>query len=1120
MKPLLLFLITVLGVCQIVVGQNNGVNNYKRQIVPAAPNAASLGKYGDIPVSLASGIPTVSIPLYEIQEGDLSLPISLNYHAGGIKVAETASWVGLGWSLSAGGMITRSVQGGPDEGPQPPLRFPTYLANNQSFFTGYYRDGYILPPKLTFNSINSSGMFTDALEAETYQKYNFAAVGSVDCEPDIFFYNFGGYSGKFFFKVVRNPTTGLVSSREAIFLPKADVKVEVIATFAYGGGRNAFEQFVITTPDGIKYYFGENGATEASRSGTDEIPLLDSHTASWMLTRIVSPNGRQITFEYVDEEFNFFNLASERYVMPQCEAAPWCNATNKRVQATMTRSKRLAKIRASQTEVNFVAGNLRKDLAKYDTRNGIFDLPADQVPANQLNGKEPRWLDRVEIKTSSGTLIKAYKFGYDYFNSPNNELFYPYIYLGADAQAAQAHMKTDRWRLKLKDVQELGQSPADSKPSYQFTYIETSAFGTPLFLPRRISFQQDKWGYYNGATTNRTLVQAIGNPVCSANRNTNPDFVKVGSLQSIQYPTGGTTTFEMEPHRLGTDMFIGGLRIARLISSSGNGPDVVKEYEYGQPSIFDNPVYMFNVRSTLVTAIGYSNGNGFMASAPSFNAPLFVQVYSSADAFPMQSLQGSHVGYTYVKEKQLNNGYTAHYYDNLPQRPPLNLIGQYVGDFNNIPAYNPVTDGYAINYPLFPTVYQFTRGNLLKQETFSQNNVLLSSKENQYETVDYQLPELPATKVERLLVPECSGTPPFGGGNGQPPRDLLGYTRYPVYTGISRIKKTIERIYAFNGSGSYTETITDYAYESTKHLQPTKTTTTNSEGEEEVTKMVAGAMGPLAGIKMLQDKNIIAPVIEQYTVKQNPGGGNARVVGGTLTEYGPILPLPSAIYRLESQNPIPLNGFWPSNHTLGTYNRHPAYTQKFLFYQYDAQGNLLEQGTPEGVRTSYQWGHNNTLPVVEVINARPNQVFYRGFEEASDSGAATDKPKAGRRYAVGFTFYPPSGYSYVAGSRVGFFYRSSANDPWKYKEEPYSGGTYTATGNTAQPNQLHVDEFRIWPPGAMMTTYTYDPLVGLTSTTDPNGVTTYYEYDGLGRLKLVRDQDGNIVKALQYNYKQ
>lgn len=53
---------------------------------------------------------------------------------------------------------------------------------------------------------------------------------------------------------------------------------------------------------------------------------------------------------------------------------------------------------------------------------------------------------------------------------------------------------------------------------------------------------------------------------------------------------------------------------------------------------------------------------------------------------------------------------------------------------------------------------------------------------------------------------------------------------------------------------------------------------------------------------------------------------------------------------------------------------------------------------------------------------------------------------------------------------------------------------------------------------AQIMTYTYSPLIGMTSQTDPNGVTTYYEYDDLGRLKTAKDDDGNIIKQYDYHY--
>src|SRR5687767_4295306 len=77
------------------------------KITPISPEAASLGKFGNIPVGYYTGTPQISIPIYDIKVGSIHLPVSLNYHAAGIRVDKTSSSVGIGWALSGSGVVSR-----------------------------------------------------------------------------------------------------------------------------------------------------------------------------------------------------------------------------------------------------------------------------------------------------------------------------------------------------------------------------------------------------------------------------------------------------------------------------------------------------------------------------------------------------------------------------------------------------------------------------------------------------------------------------------------------------------------------------------------------------------------------------------------------------------------------------------------------------------------------------------------------------------------------------------------------------------------------------------------------------------------------------------------------------
>jgi YD repeat-containing protein len=63
-----------------------------------------------------------------------------------------------------------------------------------------------------------------------------------------------------------------------------------------------------------------------------------------------------------------------------------------------------------------------------------------------------------------------------------------------------------------------------------------------------------------------------------------------------------------------------------------------------------------------------------------------------------------------------------------------------------------------------------------------------------------------------------------------------------------------------------------------------------------------------------------------------------------------------------------------------------------------------------------------------------------------------------------------------------------------------------------------IDDVRVFPSDALMTSYTYALEVGETSETDPSGHSTIYQYDGFNRLTTVRDQDNNILKQYDYEF--
>jgi uncharacterized protein RhaS with RHS repeats len=76
----------------------------------------------------------------------------------------------------------------------------------------------------------------------------------------------------------------------------------------------------------------------------------------------------------------------------------------------------------------------------------------------------------------------------------------------------------------------------------------------------------------------------------------------------------------------------------------------------------------------------------------------------------------------------------------------------------------------------------------------------------------------------------------------------------------------------------------------------------------------------------------------------------------------------------------------------------------------------------------------------------------------------------------------------------------------------------TTSSITISGSNIIIDELRLYPKNSLMTTFTYDPFIGMTSQTDSKNYTIYYVYDGSRRLSTIKDEDGNILETFQYNY--
>lgn len=486
------------------------------QIAPVSPNAASLGVFGEIPVGHYTGVPNISIPIYEIDLDGKKIPISLNYHASGIKVSQDASWVGLGWALNAGGCIIKNTQGWDDFELNP---------------TGYYYY-YNLPPRY-------QGYISET--HPDYWKYGYSDLvnNRKDSEPDIFSFNFANISGSCFF-----PRSG--ENLGTTNVPKAVVrKSEQYLDINYDLIKNSW---TIIDGGGFKYFFGTKEKTKVYTftdthnynsyldfvNNKQRIPargLQHEIVSSWQLDSIVSPKNNKISFSYKMDQISTpvslsestFQMIDLLYMVGNPDVQTTLASSN--YSYSQIQQALLTRIAYNDTYIDFVTSD-REDIE----------------PANKNTPKAQK-LSQILVKHRN-ELVKDTRLEHFYSGTKGNY---------------------NNCRLYLKEAFDV--SDAQSKENkYVFGYI------SPELLPEKTSTKVDYWGYAKSSSTPivrcwSTQQQAgyAGKSVTlippaqvmvggdtkifyGQDRKSDETTIQYGTLNSIKYPTSGQTLFTYEPH--------------------------------------------------------------------------------------------------------------------------------------------------------------------------------------------------------------------------------------------------------------------------------------------------------------------------------------------------------------------------------------------------------------------------------------------------------------------------------------------------------------------------------------------------------------------------------------------
>jgi len=1125
-------------------GQEN--DNFTPAIFSPSPNVMEMTRYLDQTVDNSTGIPSISIPLYTIQQGDIQVPVSLSYYAGGIKVEQEATNVGLGWSLNAGGVVSREIRSIIDD------------LNPPHDFGGFIYQVYKLKYVLTLAQDNPI----------VQQSIQYGQDRQFDLEADMFSYALPAASGgQFQFdqddrKFYENEVT--------------NNRIQY-STGAFG----KIYEWIITDSKGVKYYFGEinegsyyNPIYSETNQRSIQTPgvFLPAGAeepigiVSWYLRKIIDVKGNEVNFDYTVNA-----LDDVEYI------------------------QRIPKV--SDRGLNVVGGGFysinkvkEKRISKISFKNGfvefVYDTASRQDLKNSKRLQSIRIYSNADGNPENAVLNKVIELD-------NNHYFDSIITNGQSV--ANDYNDYNTKRLKLESVKFKTSDNVQQIMQYRFEY-------DPNPLPQKFSYAQDYWGGYNHEDENERLfpemvfVHSTNGSLLTfqssfgTERAVNKNYVTAGTLTKVVYPTGGYTKYSFEPNTISDyDYLPSYTNVPEYIQlknvknpyklnvfefSNNGGPDdrCTKTIENNNKAYYLCKINISNPLQSKPNLDDYYFGcpNGAITTPHDVFPPADGEVYCNFREPTLIDGNGNDMLYSITSNGIVNNSQWAamspgEYYIKIKFNGSLNILDN--------PAYSDTY--FHVNVKIkedeIPLIRTVGGIRVNKIQNFDSDNQLIGEKEYQYEFTENNI----KLSTGKGILPK------FGMYESFPIQNTINYTTpytnnvfymsesnlNPFYANKVQYSKVVEKIrniqnneYTTNEYSNFNPLTMDYSnvyngedffnryYGKTDiswYSKPVHEEYKDKANNPVIEKgyinspiYTSGTKGFYTGIRQtnlalqLQLGSNSQLLKTKWNLHHHAISSYSVPTAATTTEYrtnGTVTTLKNFVYS--ANNPLLLSSEVTTSPDLTTTETTYAYAQ-------DKGKTLLTDANMIGIPLVKETKKNGkTVSTLETVYPDTLPDTQTGNLLLPTSVSALDLVTGNMGTEITYNRYDNKGnilqYTTKSGVSTAIIWDNGQKQPIAKVEgasyaqaSAVAGDIVTASdqsqaGYTEANLLAKLDAFRNHTTlaGFQITTYTYKPLIGVSSITPPSGVREVYIYDTANRLREVRDINGNILKSYEYHYK-